>query len=411
MPSRDGCARDAPDSGIVPVAGLDLLPSLLPVAAFPAPCGVDPDCFPNLCAIEPNVSEHSPHRAEHLTVFRFCAALIVVIHHYGREATGFGGFAVAGPQMVTFFFAPSGFVMMLAYGAQPVLAVRHYWLARVARILPAYWLAMLLGLGLSLHLHHPPGGAAALLHPLLLQAWWPTEALAINPPAWSLSVEAAFYFAFPLLLPALKKATPARGAALALLFWAVTQAALLALMHAVPDAPKGSWTFNAVLYHPLSHLCSFVLGMAAARVYVCRPLMGGWIEHALLGGLSLLLLLGVGSETRLTTITGIDFAYGASFWSPAFALWILLFARLRNGVAQFFAQRWAVHCGDISYGVYIYQAPLHLLWVTVLHRNTTSPPSFAAFLLALLFLAHCSHAIFERPLQGWIRQRFSGRRA
>ena len=47
-------------------------------------------------------------RIESLTFFRYVAALIVVIFHYG-SATGFSGTLVAGQQMVSFFFVLSGF--------------------------------------------------------------------------------------------------------------------------------------------------------------------------------------------------------------------------------------------------------------------------------------------------------------
>ena len=329
----------------------------------------------------------------------------MVIYHYGREATGLNGFAVAGPQMVTFFFVLSGFVMMLAYGAQASLDLRRFWLARVARIVPAYWLALLLSLLLALYLHRQPGLPALLLHAALLQAWWPPDVMAINPPGWSLSAEAAFYLMFPAWLAALQKSTVVRSVLLAVLLWLATQVALMVLMQAVPDAEKGSWAFNAVLYHPLSHLCSFVLGMVAGQLHARRPVLTQWWQYGLLSGLSLTLLVCVGSESRLMPLTGIPFAYGASFWAPAFAAWIVLFAALRNGVTRFFAQRWAVHGGDISYGVYIYQAPLHLLWVAVLHRGTGSLLWFCLFVLVLLLLAHLSYEYFERPLQGWIRQR------
>ncbi|MBT3880231.1 MAG: hypothetical protein HON76_21990 [Candidatus Scalindua sp.] len=54
-------------------------------------------------------------RVEILTFFRFIAAVIVVIFHFGRDATGFSGVLIAGPQMVTFFLVLSGFVMTLSY--------------------------------------------------------------------------------------------------------------------------------------------------------------------------------------------------------------------------------------------------------------------------------------------------------
>jgi peptidoglycan/LPS O-acetylase OafA/YrhL len=56
--------------------------------------------------------EQSGVRIESLTFFRFIAALVVIIFHFGKEATGFSGALVAGPQMVTFFFC----TFRLCYG-------------------------------------------------------------------------------------------------------------------------------------------------------------------------------------------------------------------------------------------------------------------------------------------------------
>jgi len=54
-------------------------------------------------------------RIEELTFFRFLAAAIVVASHFNQDATGLTGALVAGPEMVTFFFVLSGFVMGIAY--------------------------------------------------------------------------------------------------------------------------------------------------------------------------------------------------------------------------------------------------------------------------------------------------------
>ena len=51
-------------------------------------------------------------RIEELTFLRFVAAAIVVIFHYGQEATGFSGALTSGPEMVTFFFVLSGFFLI-----------------------------------------------------------------------------------------------------------------------------------------------------------------------------------------------------------------------------------------------------------------------------------------------------------
>ncbi|MDP3856721.1 MAG: hypothetical protein Q8Q73_03055, partial [Stagnimonas sp.] len=63
----------------------------------------------------------------------------------------------------------------------------------------------------------------------------------------------------------------------------------------------------------------------------------------------------------------------------------------------------AVHLGEISFGFYIYQAPLYRLWQVVSPLGpTTSLASFLAYLLTLLLVAHGSHVWVEQPLRRWL---------
>ena len=346
-------------------------------------------------------------------MFRFIAALIVVIHHYGREATGWTGISTAGPQMVTFFFVLSGFVMVLAYGGATELSARRYWRARAVRILPAYYLALIGSVVLLMLLRRPVDGAAFGLSATLLQAWSPAHAMQLNTPAWSLSVEAFFYLLFPLLLPLSRRGSFWQRLALLMVFWLLTQLALTVLLNAdIEGGSRAVWNIHFALYHPLSHLCSFLLGMAAGGAYralVNRPQT--WAEQGLMWLLSIALVTLVGSETRIPTPFGLPLPaelllpFGASFWSPLFALWILLFARVPAAIARRFSHPAALHLGEISFALYILQAPLHRLWVSVSWLGqTTSVLQLLLYMAALILLADLCHRLMEKPLQRWLSQ-------
>ena len=81
-----------------------------------------------------------------LTFFRFVAAVIVVIFHFGRKTwIGINFPALTtGPFMVVFFFVLSGFIMTVAYGQQENIDKGKYWVARFARIAPVYYLAIVI---------------------------------------------------------------------------------------------------------------------------------------------------------------------------------------------------------------------------------------------------------------------------
>ena len=123
-------------------------------------------------------------RIESLTFFRFIAASIVVIFHYGRGtalADLAPGFLTAGPEMVSFFFVLSGFVLMIAYWNRE-LDTKKFLRARLARIVPIYYLALIAVLFLESADFEM---RAVLLNVSFLQSWFPPYPLTINIPAWA----------------------------------------------------------------------------------------------------------------------------------------------------------------------------------------------------------------------------------
>ncbi|MCY3003682.1 MAG: acyltransferase, partial [Planctomycetota bacterium] len=141
-----------------------------------------------------------------LTGLRFVAAFAVFVEH-SREAFGIpiDGLQMLGGVAVGFFFVLSGFILTYVYGSQLERRdVPRFWLARWARIWPLHVVCLALAMLLQPSHHVPHDGHAwAVLasHVALLQSW-STEGdwtLALNGPAWSISVELFFYLSFPFL--------------------------------------------------------------------------------------------------------------------------------------------------------------------------------------------------------------------
>lgn len=155
-------------------------------------------------------------------VFEVCGVLAVA-------GQSLGGIVIWGilPRSIIIFFIVSGFVMFLP------TAVRHgdfgrvsaFAIGRAARILPAYWLSLLVALLLLATLAHPPitpsgmpSPGSVLAHfalletPALLVAGPVTVGAAtvgafhlgftVVPPVWTMSVETAFYVVLPLVATA-----------------------------------------------------------------------------------------------------------------------------------------------------------------------------------------------------------------
>ncbi|MCC7518122.1 MAG: acyltransferase [Verrucomicrobiae bacterium] len=152
-----------------------------------------------------------------LDALRGALALYVTLHHVGLlysdwwRAAGnvpwlFTKLTAFGHTAVIAFFLLSGFAMMRSHGGDSFdrASLNRYAFRRVRRLYGVYLGALLITALLSLH--RVPLGRALAEFPanvLMLQAgggpWWRQPFLG-NTPLWSLSYEAAYYAAFPVLL-------------------------------------------------------------------------------------------------------------------------------------------------------------------------------------------------------------------
>lgn len=133
-----------------------------------------------------------------------------------RLLKAFFGF---GHEAVAIFIVLSGYCLMLPVARAPhgelAGGVRRYFARRAWRILPPYYAALGIALGLIAAipaLRQPgsgtiwddslPGLAAGPVatHLLLLHNWFPLWAYQINGPLWSVATEWQIYFFFPLVL-------------------------------------------------------------------------------------------------------------------------------------------------------------------------------------------------------------------
>lgn len=115
---------------------------------------------------------------------------------------------------VTLFFTLSGFLLYRPFAAailrdEHLPSLRKYLRNRALRILPAYWVILLVvALVLEAALVAPGGTLTGALHDpsilvadaFLVQGYVPSMLLTGIGPAWSLAVEAVFYLALPLLV-------------------------------------------------------------------------------------------------------------------------------------------------------------------------------------------------------------------
>ncbi|RBQ21779.1 acyltransferase [Spongiactinospora rosea] len=164
-----------------------------------------------------------------------------------------------GSSGVPFFFILSG--MVLTWSARGGMPATAFWRRRAARILPNHVITWVGALALLYVAGEAVAPGPALSGLFLTQAWVPDEGyyFAANTPAWSLSCELAFYAAFPLLLPVVRRIPKNRlWAAAALLLAGVWLVPLATL--ALPTEP-GYWF---VWIFPIPRALEFALGMTIA---------------------------------------------------------------------------------------------------------------------------------------------------
>ncbi|MCA9003003.1 MAG: acyltransferase, partial [Planctomycetes bacterium] len=305
-------------------------------------------------------------RIESLTFLRFVAALVVVIFHFGRQATGWTGFPVAGPQMVTFFFVLSGFVMAIAYGAKERVAVGPFLWARTARIFPVYLAALALVVLSQLVRSKPVGAVELGLSVTLLQSWIPPFPTVLNSPGWSLSVEMFFYATLPGLILFFRPLRSRPGVLLGgvTLFWFVTQCVLTFLLKR--EQQGGSEALHdLVFYFPPSHLCSFAMGLAGGLVFMDR----GWARSSGLSALIVSLVSGalvvyaLDHQAQIEDLVGVPLAFASSFYAPLFLVLILAVGSSRWMWSDWLAARPLVLLGEASYSLYILQVPIYQLFM------------------------------------------------
>jgi peptidoglycan/LPS O-acetylase OafA/YrhL len=329
-------------------------------------------------------------RADAITSLRFFAAAHVVAYHYARESPGLPQFVTsllyAGPCSVGLFFVLSGFVLARRYGGG--IRVRDYAAARIARIVPLYWLSLVLAAPLLLITPHPI--AAVITVPTFLQAWVPQTALAWNEPAWSLSAEMFFYAVFPALLPwAQRLRHPLRAAALLWVGTVVLLAAVMSVYHParasfalIPD----DTLLAVLLFNPALMLPQFTFGVLLGVARLRLP--AWWTAVAIV---ALAVILGAVPLPRIVMNGGV--------LMPLFGLMIVAASHIQRG---WLTTRPLVVVGEASYGLYLLQVPV-ALWFAVAYAPAAQ--AFGTYFVVLLGASLLTHRFIELPLRGAIRRR------
>jgi len=302
-------------------------------------------------------------RIESLTFLRFIAASIVVIYHFGENTSlvnSLKPFINSGPQMVSLFFVLSGFVMIIAHFNRKNENVRDYYVSRIARIVPIYFLAIIFSVYVSRNFNWK----AILLNLTFLQSWFSPFPLSINGPGWSLSVEAFFYLTFPLILFELRirKINWKTLMVVAIFIYLFTQAILSNLLMNSFYTGFPSASHDLLYYFPLTHFCSFLLGISGGYLFLMHPEWfnrTGFLPFSIFIATLLLNYFCLQYPNLLSDFFGVPLAFASSFYSLVFLVLILGLTHSKSVFSRILSLPIFVVLGESSYSLYILQEPLN----------------------------------------------------
>ena len=380
---------------------------------------------------------------------RAAACLLVLFHHlaqrmsWNQQLPGiewFRPFAINGSFGVAVFFVLSGFLLArpfwLAFDAGAAMpSLTTYALRRAARILPGFWVALLLSFAIAIAIFGARLDGQLLLRlasgALLVSDWHPVTLfpVEVNGPLWSIGFEVTSYALLPLgflLLWPMRRAVPGWWGRLAWLgVIGVVLLLHLAFVTWYPMDMRGRGWENGLIggaktwmprYNPFGFFAMFAVGALAAGLQVRLARLRHWAFDlaalAALAGATALLAAQAREETSEGWgLLGIPYdfpwfvlAVGAALATAPSSR--LLGQWLDNPVSRYLAR--------ISFGIYIWHYPVLELvrryWAPDMdHGQMGDPVRFvvtSGVILAIsIGVAQLSFTFIENPVIRWARRR------
>ena len=351
---------------------------------------------------------------------RAVAAGLVVLTHVGF-LTGAVSFGVVGRLLgrgdlgVSVFFALSGFLLYAAMGREWArtgrLDVPGYYARRAVRVLPAFWVGLLV-VGLAVQ----PSARVWVTNATLTQIYVPDALMDGYTQTWSLATEVSFYLVLPFVFRALRRRTARPSAILAVLgaSWALgLVAAVVSGVVAIGgDTLAGRWL--------PAHWPEFALGMALAVVRAAPTLRAHRVLRdlaafpgtclALAAGAYLLATTTVAGPLTLGPVAGIQLAGKGVLGSVVTAglMVPLLFGGGTDSFSRILGSAPARYLGRISYGIFLWHLPVFEAIYVVTGIDYFTGGALALLAVGVpvtLGLAAISERVVERPLMDWVHSR------
>lgn len=334
-----------------------------------------------------------------LTFTRFIAAYLIVIFHFGKEVFPFFRkeiyfFFLNGNIAVSYFYILSGFVMTIAYGNKHKISAKIFFINRIARIFPVYYVSMFLFFIAIIISNIQIKPLIYILQLFMIQSWIPGYVIGANTPSWSISVEIFFYALFPLLINFYYKKNIKVVFFGVLLIWFFSQ---ILHQYLIGQFSSDKTLREFVFYFPILHLNQFLMGNIFGLFFLK-------FSHKIYGNYDIvLIILAISIVFTLKFLLRLDFHNG--LLAVLFAPFILLLACNNGFLTKIFSLKLFVFLGDISYGLYILQYPIFLFMRKLPIENPTLLFFVSSFILFIVSIL--SYFYIEKPFRKIIKKQFN----
>lgn len=338
-----------------------------------------------------------------LTSLRFIFALLVFLSHTGSYLIDnenykwfYDKFLYEGYLGVSFFFILSGFILALNYKDKFLLEQTNsikFWIARVTRICPLYFLTFLISIPVSINFLVQAKlltiVSVTFSHLFILHSFIPFKVFYFNfnSPSWSISNEMFFYLLFPFLI---------------FLFYKIKKKHFF-LLYTLIIPITLFWIneedLHALIYiNPFFRLIDFILGIFLYDIFLRIKSKQWIIKNATLIELSVIgifLLFYLNHGTVYQPLR-----YSVYYWIPMLLI-ILIFAFQKGILSKFLSQRIFYLLGEISFGFYLFHILIfkyfELIFGTLWVQNNSLVFITMSF-LATLIISYLTFEYFEKPL-------------
>lgn len=343
-------------------------------------------------------------RIDQLTVTRFIAIFIVLFFHGGGgiylqavNVYPFSALLVSATTSVTYLYVLSGFVMSLAhYRPDEKMSFESYWKARFVRLYPLYLISFLLICYYYIDSIARIKPLKTLANVFVVQAWIPDYSQSFNFPSWSITVEFFFYAVFPLVALWAARQSIKKLIWTSLIFWALSQS-----VHTVLWVLYMPEKYNLLVFFPLFHLSSFLLGVAAGIWFLREgrgQLVNPRVNVLFLASGILLASIYVVAGTQISQIQNGD-QLMTGLLAPFMTLVIITLSLDKTRLSDFLKYPILITLGEISYAVYILHIPVKWIYERALENLNASNLFNYTYLPLMVMIGFAAYFYIDIPIR------------